>query len=125
MSGDARITGQITIDPPITWPELADKQWATTGDYQPEPPYWADVRLGVGIVPIDNETSAYTLVASVQRIVDEFGTTPDGTARTFTGHLHVVWGGGEAVYRVVVRDGRAVEVQPTVVWPADAQDGAP
>jgi hypothetical protein len=140
MSGDARITGRISIDPPITWPELADKQWAVTGDWKPEPPYSADalirvdhhdintdqgvlsVRLGVAIAPYQGETSGYTLVQSVDRLVREFGTTPDGTNRTFTGFLHEVWGGGEAIRRVHVVDGRAVESRPVMTWPVGARD---
>lgn len=94
MSGDAQISGRIRIEPPITWPELADRQWAVDGEWKPDPPYWADakvdvshrdvntdqgvlsVRLGVGIVPVGGETSGYTLTASVERIVREFGAAP-------------------------------------------------
>jgi hypothetical protein len=140
MSGDANITGRIVIDPPITWPELADRQWTIIGDWKPEPPYWADakvkvshrdvntdqgilsVRLGVALVPGGGEASGYMLVQSVERIVREFGTAPDGTARTFTGWSHEVWGGGEALRRVHVVDGRAVESRPEMVWPVGARD---
>lgn len=139
MSGDAQITGRIRIDPPITWPELAGKTWATEG-YRHPSGYWSDakvqvqhhdvdtdqgvmsIRHGVAIVPAGGETSAATVTESVGRIVEEFGTTPDGTPRTFVGWLHVIWGEGEAVYRVVVRDGRAVEVSPQVIWPEGARD---
>lgn len=140
MSGDARITGRIVIDPPITWPELAGKTWATEGDYEPDPPYSADakvhvdhrdvdtdqgvlsVRLGVAITETGGETSAYTLTQSVERIVTEFATAPDGTRRTFTGFLHVTWGRGEETWRVHVVDGHAVESRPVMTWPVGARD---
>ncbi len=140
MSGDARITGRINIDPPITWAELAGKTWATEGDYEPDPPYAADakvlvehrdvdtdlgvlsVRLGVAIVEVGGETSAYTLTQSVERIVAEFRTDPNGTMRTFKGFLHVVWGRGEESWRVHVVDGHAVESRPVMAWPVGAHD---
>jgi hypothetical protein len=139
MSGDARISGRIRIDPPITWPELAGKEWATEGDKMPDG-YWADakvqvdhrdvdtdqgvlsVRLGVAIVPEGGETSGYTLTSSVEQIVAEFGTAPNGNPRSFAGFLHMVWGGGEELHRVHVVDGHAVEVQPTLTWPEGARD---
>lgn len=140
MSGDARISGRIVIDPPITWPELAGQEWATEGNYRHEGGYGCDakvavdhrdvdteqgvlsVRLGVAIVPEGGETSGYGLVPSVERIVGAFGRTPDGAPRTFSGFLHVVWGGGESVYRVHVVDGRVVESEPKLWWPEGARD---
>lgn len=135
MSGDARISGRIRIEPPVTWGELHDKPWAT--DPRNE---WPDVVVelattkenvadgevlrhsGVAIVTTEHETSAYELVRQTTRIVKAFGTAPDGTARRFAGFLHVVWGGGEEVYRVIVREGRAVEVKPVLAWPEGARD---
>lgn len=140
MSGDAQISGRINITPPITWPELVDKEWAHKGNDRWPDGYWTDAKVhldhldvttdvgilnvlvGVAIVAQGGETSAYTLTRSVQRIVDAFGTAPDGTARTFAGYLHVVWAGGEDMWRVHVVDGRAVESRPELTWPAGATD---
>lgn len=140
MSGDARIAGRIAIDPPITWPELVANDWAISGDWEPDGRYHADakvlvdhsdvntdrgvlsIRHGVAIVPEGGETSGYTLVASVERIAQEFATAPDGVPRTFKGFLHLVWGGGEYVCRVHVVDGHAIEVTPALAWPEGARD---
>lgn len=137
MSGDAQISGRINIDPPVTWAELFDHQWAIGVAYQHYPD--AVIKLdtteentadgvvhlhsGVAIVPTGHETSARTLVDDVTRIVGHAATAPDGTRRTFAGFLHVVWG-GESIYRVVVSPGdlRVVEVYPKVVWPEGARD---
>lgn len=139
MSGDAHITGRIAVDPPITWPELAGQEWATTGDYKHDDG-WCDakvevdhrdvdtdqgvlsVRLGTAIIPEGGETNGYALVPSVERIVAAFGTAPDGVCRTFSGFLHVVWGRGEETYRVHVVDGHAVESRPVMTWPVGARD---
>lgn len=132
MSGDARISGRITITPPITWAELRANEWAMH--------HYADAhikvdhndvdtdqgvlsaRFGVAIVPCDGETNGHNLTADVQRVVDAFPTTPDGTPRAFSGWLHVIWGGGDEVYRVHVVDGRAHEARPSLAWPAGARD---
>lgn len=138
MSGDARITGRISIDPPITWGELGANRWAL-GQERVDGQGWVDAvvhldsaeevlpdgvmtrYLGVAIIPAGGETNGYTLVADVDRIAKAFGRAPDGTVRRFAGWLHLIWG-GEAVYRVIVRDGVTVEVQPQVVWPEGARD---
>lgn len=134
MSGDARITGRINIDPPITWSELADNQWAIGrgGNTYPDAVVKVDNieentpdgvfvrRSGVAIVPTGCETNGYDLIDDVTRLARLVATTPDGVARRFTGFLHVVWARGEDTYRVVVRDGQAVKVHPTIVWPDDA-----
>jgi hypothetical protein len=131
MSGDTRITGQIRIDPPITWRELVNAPWARGKEtnHHPDAVVKVDERitdtpdgelhhhLGTAIVPTGHETSGYTLLADVNRIVKRFGDPADGPTRTFTGF--------EATYRVVVRDGAAVEVRPEIAWPADAQDVTP
>ncbi len=135
MSGDARISGRITITPPVTWGEIHDKPWATGQDRSyPDVVVELDTTevntptgvvkhmSGVAIVPTGHETNGYELLDEVRRIVVAFGTTSDGTARTFAGFLHVVWGGGQEVYRVVVQDGRAGVARPRMVWPDGARD---
>lgn len=134
MSGDAKVTGRININPPITWGEAHDKPWARGADGYPDahvhfdtatrntPTEVVTVYSGVAIAPFEGEQSARTLLADVDRIVKEFATAPDGTGREFAGYLHVVWGGGEAIYRVHVVDGQAVEAKPQMVWPDGARD---
>lgn len=145
MSGDTRISGRITITPPITKNELAGNRWAFKGfkeafasamgfgasDYPDVLVQLNGVDLtfadpsepvGMAIVPTGFETSARTLLDDVDRIVQTFSSTPGGERRAFAGWLHVVWGGGEAVYRVHVVDGRAVGSKPVLAWPEGARD---
>lgn len=137
MSGDAQVTGQIRIDPPVTWGEVVDCPWALTegGNHgypdavlelstTVENTPTGEVRhhSGVAIEPAPWEQSARTLTEDVGRIVRQFATAPDGTVRTFTGFLHVVWGHGESIYRVHVVAGEAVEAHPQMTWPVGARD---
>lgn len=130
MSEDTRVTGEIRIDPPITWGELHDERWALAGDRDAvvrveteevdTPEGLLAKHRGVAIIPERQDQSAYHLTEHVQAIVDRFGRAPDGTPiRTFTGHLECVWAGGEEMWRVVVEDGQAKRVKPIFVWPGD------
>lgn len=111
MSADARISGRININPPITWAELHDTIDFLGRDIQLEVTALDSVGADA-IVPTYNETNAYGLMDELDKAVGAWGKTPDGAVRTFTGYLHVVWGVGAdtELYRVIVRDGRAVEV---------------
>lgn len=137
MSSDARITGRINIDPPITWGELHDQMWAIgqQTDHYPDAVVKLDtteentpdgvVRRhgGVAIVPSGHETNGYDLLDDVTRIVREFRTGPDGVVRSLDGYLHVVWAGGEDTYRVYVTPrGEVTEGRPEMRWPVGARD---
>lgn len=124
MSEDTHAHGAIIIDPPIAWTTVAcPVAWlAMPHDGGP----WRDALLRVvetqeatddgilirrtldAIVPAD--LLGHHLLDQVQEIVDHFG-----AGRTFTGHLDCAYAGGEDVWRIAVRDGRAVEIRPT--WP--------
>lgn len=127
MSEDTTVTGEIRIEPPIPWGELHEERWALAGrdavvkvdsEETVVPDGVLTKHSGVAIVPERTDQNAYQLVEHVQAIVDRFATAPDGTTRTFTGYLHCRWKGGNEDWRVVVVDGRPVELKPVVVWPA-------
>jgi len=73
-------------------------------------------RVGVAIVPAMSSFSGYDVTAHVQEIVSRWG---DG--RTFAGRIEVVAEDGEQ-WRVAVRNGRAVEFKPSIVWPDDSEE---
>jgi hypothetical protein len=124
MSEDTTAHGAILIDPPIDWTSVAcPAAWLAIP--RSEGP-WRDALLRVvetqeptaggilvrrtldAIVPAN--LIGHHLLAHVQQIVDHLG-----EGRTFTGHLECAYAGGEDVWRIAVRDGRAVEIRPT--WP--------
>lgn len=56
-------------------------------------------------------TRAHNLLDVVQQAIDSF------PGHTFTGHLHCEGEENADIWRVAIRDGRAVKVEPRIVWP--------
>lgn len=126
MSEDTRITGAILIHPPLIWAELDDPALSgllSIDDRQHDavlrvvetvertPTGTATHRVADAIVA--TTFPGADLTSDVQHIVNLFGAN-----HTFSGRLDCVWAHGEDIWRVVVRDGKAVEVRPT--WPDEA-----
>jgi hypothetical protein len=125
----SRITGAIAIAPALKWSEYKDKGLTDAG--APNHPSvvlrtheeerdgeggvmfvrWAD-----GIIPATDESiKAYELEAEVRAIVAAFR-----TGRTFGGYLEISGEEQGDLWRLVVRDGRVVRIEPTVTWPEEA-----
>jgi hypothetical protein len=121
-----RVMGEIRIEPPLTWREFKDSPF--TGDR-------LDVKLRVEAETVDTDDGplmrktspalipawedsykAYYLVEHLQQAIDAF------PGHTFTGRLDCEGADPGDLWRVVVRDGRAVKVTPRIVWPDE--DGA-
>jgi hypothetical protein len=130
MSEDTRADGAIRIDPPLTWPEIADAPLNIHRNYDrdavlrvveyevgtPDGPLLK--RTADAIIPERQMSSHYHLTEQIQDLIDRYC-----AGRTLTGFIDCTWAGGEDKWRIVVRDGLAVEVRPE--WPADArEDGA-
>lgn len=122
------VTGELTITPPLTWSEFKDTPFNTSSIDSYDG--LMDVKLRIEeertetaegtlirktasalVRAFEEEYKAYHLLEHVQMAVD-----------AFPGHT---WGGrfdceGEEngdLWRVVIRDGRAVKVTPSIVWP--------
>jgi hypothetical protein len=119
------VEGEIAITPPLTWSELKDSPFARATN-----PTLRDVRLVVTEEQVDTPEGpllrrsaaalvpayadgykAYHLVEHVQQAIDAF------PGHAFTGRLDCSGEEAGDVWRVVVRDGRALEVRPQIVWP--------
>jgi hypothetical protein len=126
MGYNTSVTGEIRIEPPLTWREFKDSPFV--GDSK-------DVRLRVEAETVDTDDGplmrktavalapawedsykAYNLVEHVQQAIDAF------PGHTFTGRLECEGEENADLWRVTVRDGRAVRVEPRIVWPDE--DGA-
>lgn len=126
MGYTTHVRGEFTITPPLTWNEFKDSPLASDD--------WRDSDLALRI----DETTVNTddgpllrrtasalamreideyrernLVEQVQQAVDAF------PGHTFTGRLECEGGENLDMWRVYVRDGRAVRVEPTITWPDD------
>lgn len=125
MSEDTAARGRLTIDPPLTWAECTGLPVSTPDG---GPNGW-DVYLLLTEEqePTDNGvavtwTAGAIAVTSypfrevlpeVQAIVEAID-----DSHSITGHIECVYARGEDIWRIAVRDGRAVEVRP--VWPDQA-----
>ncbi|MEV4227264.1 DUF6205 family protein [Streptomyces bobili] len=121
------VTGEIRIEPPLTWAEIKSNPLLpeTEGGRSEY-----DVRLRIdeetvetdegqmirktcsALVPAwDDSFKAYHLIEHVQFMVDTF------PGHTFSGRLDCEGEENGDLWRVVIRDGRAEKVTPRIVWP--------
>lgn len=126
MGYNTSVSGEIRIEPPLTWREFKDSPFAghdkdvtlhveaETADTDSGP---LMRKTAVALVPTwEDSYRAYHLVEHVQEAIDSF------PGHTFTGRLECEGEENTDIWRVIVRDGRAVKVEPRIVWPDE--DGA-
>jgi hypothetical protein len=126
MSYTTHVRGKFAITPPLTWPEIKDSPLASD-DWRA-----SDLVLRIDEETVDTEDgqllrrtasalvmreideyNARNLIEQVQAAVDSF------PGHTFTGRLDCEGDENTDLWRVVIRDGRAVKVEPRLVWPED------
>lgn len=125
------VDGEIRIEPPLTWAEFKGSPF-----YETERTGKRDVRLKVDEEIVDTDEGqlvrrtavalegayeggykAYQLLEHVQEAIDAF------PGHTFAGRLDCEGEEASDVWRVVVRDGTAVKVEPRIVWPDEDEAG--
>ncbi|MFK0062661.1 DUF6205 family protein [Streptomyces werraensis] len=126
MGYNTSVTGEIRIEPPLSWREFKDSPF--TGQDM-------DVKLRIDAETVDTDDGplmrktasaivpawedsykAYKLIEHVQQVIDAF------PGHTFTGRLECEGEENTDIWRVIVRDGRALRIEPRIVWPDE--DGA-
>lgn len=121
----ARFSGEITITPPLTWadftrlqrPGLQDLRIRLHEEVTDTDEGQNRVITGVAVAPGTSEPFAgYDMVAELQSLVDTYG-----HSHQFSGHIEATGEEGDR-WRLLVRDGHAVQVYPRIVWP-DEEDG--
>ncbi|MCX4703918.1 DUF6205 family protein [Streptomyces sp. NBC_01373] len=127
MGYTTHVTGEFAIEPSLTWNEFKDSEFAPhniTDSYDPElilrvnetsvdtddGPLLKRTATALVMREID-EYRAYDLLDQVQKAVDSF------PGHTFIGRLDCEGEQSADLWRVVLRDGRAVKVEPRIVWP--------
>ena len=132
MGYTTRVDGEFAITPPLTWNEFKDSEFApdnAKSGWEPslilrvdedsvdtdEGPLLRRTATALVMREID-EYRERGLVDEVQKAIDSF------PGHTFTGRLDCEGEENTDMWRVVVRDGRAVKVEPRIVWPDE--DGA-
>lgn len=128
-----RISGEIHIDPPITYGELVAAEYDLSelklrGGWLPLDGGWEigfdvdreEVNTGEGVLttyvtdtitPSDDETKAYNLTKCLEDVVATFGN------HSFTGTLLCYGEEGGDIWRVVVGNGEVLEQHPELRWP--------
>ena len=122
----SRVDGEIRIEPPLSLTEFK------TSPFNPNRTEYddrLDVKLLIREEPVDTDDGpllrrtapelvaahtdsykAYYLVEHVQKAIDTFA------GHTFSGRLECKGEDG-AQWRIIVRDGRAQQIEPRIVWP--------
>ncbi|WP_037870708.1 DUF6205 family protein [Streptomyces sp. SPB074] len=122
------VTGELRITPPLTWPEIRASEYAPGEPHRhdlvllvreetvqtEEGPLLRRTAHALALRPIE-EYRAYTLVKDVQAAIDAH------PGHTFTGYLSCEGEETGDLWRVVIKDGRAVEVRPRIVWPDEEE----
>lgn len=126
MGYNTSVDGEIRIEPPLTWREFKDSEFTghdkdVTFRVEEETVTTDDGPLirktAVALVPTwEDAYKAYNLVEHVQQAIDAF------PGHTFTGRLECEGEENTDIWRVVIRDGRAVRVKPRIVWPDEDGD---
>jgi hypothetical protein len=130
MGYHTTVDGEIRIEPPLTWAEFKTSPFYGFDSCE------RDVRLKVDEEIVDTDEGqlirrtaaalegaweggfkAYHLMEHVQEAIDSF------PGHTFTGRLDCEGEEATDVWRVVIRDGVAVKVEPSIVWPDDPEAG--
>ncbi|MFE4718369.1 DUF6205 family protein [Streptomyces sp. NPDC056728] len=134
MSYTTHVRGEFTIEPPLTWNEIKASPFEPVGRGKCGT---VDIDLDLRIEETSVDTDEGTLVrrtgtALVMREIDEYRERNLVAqvqqcielfpGHTFTGRLECEGEENTDLWRVVIRDGRAVRVEPRIVWPDE--DGA-
>lgn len=125
MGNPTRVSGRITISPPLSWPEFknsplynasydkSEVMFDVTEDIVETLDGQAIRRTATGLVSsTEDRFTPYHLVEHVQAAVDAF---PD---REFGGRLECDSEDG-GPWRVEIQNRRATEVEPQIMWPED------
>src|SRR6266567_4445831 len=115
MGYKAHFSGEITITPPLTQaeirqplgdPVLQDLRIRQDEDVQDGDESQVKVITGVAFEPVTSYGSGYGMVDDLQALVDVHG-----GGHQFTGHIEATGEEG-GKWRLAVRDGRALQVEP-------------
>lgn len=132
MGYTTHVTGEFAIEPPLGYREFKDSKFAPDNV---ESSYSPSLILRVQEQLVEKEDGVFlrrTATALVMREIDEYrerglvdevqSAIDSFPGHTFTGRLECEGEENTDLWRVVIRDGRAVRVEPRIVWPDE--DGA-
>ena len=130
MGYNTTVTGEIRIEPPLKWADFKESPFNRTSADAYDGTKNVELRVETETVetedgPLMRKTAVavipawgghgkfYNLIEHVQQAIKAF------PGHTFTGRLECEGEDNSDMWRVVIRDGRAVELKPRIVWPDD------
>lgn len=135
MGYNTHVTGEIAIEPALAWAEFKDSPFlpGSVNDHTDR-----DVRLradeesvdttegslvrrtAAALLPRWSESfKAYNLIEHIQEAIDAF------PGHEFTGRFDCEGADAGDLWRVVIRDGRAIKVESQIVWPEEGPPTPP
>lgn len=130
MGYTTHVTGEFAIEPPLAYSEFKDSKFAPDNA---ENSYTPSLILRVSEEAVETEEGPLlkqTATALVMReideyrergLVDEVQTAIDSfPGHVFTGRLDCEGDENADIWRVAIRDGRAVKVEPRILWPDES-----
>ncbi len=119
-------TERITIEPSLTWAEVKGSPWLDRShgsvmldlreeEVTQETDEGTTVftrKTVVAVIPVSEDSyKGYGIVEDVQKIVDAF------PGHAWKGYISAEGEEAGDLWRLAVRDGRAMQVKPRIVWP--------
>jgi hypothetical protein len=134
MGYTTRFSGELRIEPPLTWAEIRDSRFGPERAESERLDVKVRVeeaevetdegtmtrRAGVALVPTwEDEMRGYDIVEHVQSFLDSNAGT-----HALTGRLDCAGEDAGDIWRLEIHDGRAVQVRPRIVWPDGTEEVA-
>lgn len=119
MGYNTRFSGEILIDPPLTWaeirrgPGLQDLRLRLVEDVQDTEDGRVTKVTAVAVAPLTTDAySGYAIEAELQALVDAHG-----ASHQFLGYISADGADAGDMWRHSVVDAKAVRITPRIVWP--------
>jgi hypothetical protein len=127
MSYENRHTGEIRIDPPLSWAEIKDSPFHPDRDegdvkFQLVVDDETGAQCAVALVSTMDSFSGYYVKDGIKQVLETYG-----TEATFTGFIEVQYEAGSGsgdddeapMSRYYVLDNKVFVVEPKLSWPTD------
>lgn len=128
MSYNTRVTGEIRINPPLSWAEIKREKFHLEGHYEINLILDHDTRdtdtgqetviTGFLLKPDNEHAKNYHIVEHLQRFADTYARK----GRTLTGYFECEGEEQPDMWRLVIVEGKAKVVRAAVLWPEDVTD---
>lgn len=123
--------GEIAITPPLLWSEIKDSPFVQPGPYgtvdrdcmlrvveetvETEEGTLIRKQAVAVLCTYEDQAKAYSIVEHLQELINLHG-----KGRSFSGYISAEGEEAGDLWRLTVKNGQAVKVEPRIVWPEEA-----